>query len=189
MTVKKKNYKNVKMDINIFKLSKKSFWHQFKNIKSYDDLLDFEKIKKILISKNVSFPALNLFDNNLDTFWEKNVKEQKILIGFEKDIDINQITLFTENRKLKSEENYHGQSIERVPSSILIKGSNNLETWDYIAEMKNISFNDEKATFIFANEKKYNFYLINMSNDEKILRLYQIYFNNDKTPNFFKEVK
>ena len=186
---KKKNYKNVKMDINIFKLSKKSFWHQFKNIKSYDDLLDFEKIKKILISKNVSFPALNLFDNNLDTFWEKNVKEQKILIGFEKDIDINQITLFTENRKLKSEENYHGQSIERVPSSILIKGSNNLETWDYIAEMKNISFNDEKATFIFANEKKYNFYLINMSNDEKILRLYQIYFNNDKTPNFFKEVK
>ena len=55
--------------------------------------------------------------------------------------------------------------------------------------MKNISFNDEKATFIFANEKKYNFYLINMSNDEKILRLYQIYFNNDKTPNFFKEVK
>ena len=75
------------MDINIFKLSKKSFWNQFKNIKSYDDLLDFEKIKKILISKNVSFPALNLFDNNLDTFWEKNVKEQKILIGFEKDIN------------------------------------------------------------------------------------------------------
>ena len=85
---------------------------------------------------------------------------------------------------------YANKSIlERVPTKISIKGSNNLDNWNYIVKNANIAFENEISNYNFENKEKLNYYLIEFINNENILRLYQVKFNRNLIPNNFKEVE
>ena len=184
----KDNYENIETDINIFNSIENNFWNKMIQINSYSDLRNLDKLKNIIFNTPKNFQVINLFDKNYDTFWEKNSSKSSILIQFENSTLINSIHLFTENRKNKSKDAFHNQSIERVPSKISIKGSNNLDKWDNIVENVNINFENEISNYNFENEDKFKYYLIEFNNNEKILRLYQLKFNRNLIPNNFKEV-
>ena len=119
----------------------------------------------------------------------KNKDSSKFLVSFEKSIILNNINLFTENRENKSKDTFHNQSLERVPTNINIKGSNNLEKWRNVIENAEINFNKNKSNYNFINQNKYKYYLIDLKNNENIIRLYQIRFNHSLMPSNFKEVE
>ena len=155
-------YKDIGMDINIFNTTTNNLWHNMTAIKSYSDLVNFKKIKNVISRERTNFPISNLFDNNFESFWEKNKDSSKFLISFEKSIILNNINLFTENRENKSKDTFHNQSLERVPTNINIKGSNNLEKWRNVIENAEINFNKNKSNYNFINQNKYKYYLIEL---------------------------
>lgn len=183
----RKDYENIKSDINIMENKSTTIWDNLIKINSYQELISYKNMK-LLFSGN-TFPVSNLFDKNFDNFWQSKKNTDEIIVKFEKKISLNQITLFAEDRYGKENKNYHKDSFKSFPTEFEIFASNNLENWKILSKISNISLIKNQYIKNFMNNQKYHYYLIKLKNNYNYLRVYEIKFNNDYNPDSYISVK
>lgn len=184
----RKNYENVSSDINIMKNETSSLWNNLIKINSYRELIQYKNMKLFYFGYK-RFPLSNLFDKNFDTFWQTENNNGEIILKFNEKIKLNEIILFTKDRSNKKNENFHEGSFRGFPIELKIYGSENLEDWNKLAEIKNMSLKKNKYSINFKNNEEYYYYLIKLKNNDKFLRIYEIKFNNEIRPKSFISIK
>lgn len=184
----KKDYENIDTDIDIMNSKKSSIWKNLISINNYRDLIRFKNIKLLYFGNIDRFPVSHLFDKNFDTFWQVENKNGEIILKFNDKLNLNEMTIFTENRSNKKNKNFHKGSFESFPNTINIFGSNNLEDWKKLSEANNFSLKKNKYSINLDTSEKYHYYLIKFKNNHTFLRVYEMKFKSGIYPNSFVSI-